>query len=107
METFLHDLRYGFRVLLSKPGFTIVAVLALAIGIGHVRRLLDARIHRLGDVERREDRHLGQRRQRRREQQDQTGEQPQGGGNGLGHRGKAVIWLEVAGDRSPTKLKIL
>ena len=34
METFLHDLRYGFRVLLSKPGFTIVAVLALAIGIG-------------------------------------------------------------------------
>src|SRR5262245_11139195 len=34
METFWQDLRFGFRQLLAKPGFTVIATLSLALGIG-------------------------------------------------------------------------
>jgi predicted permease len=34
MESFLKDLKFGIRMLLKNPGFTLVAVLSLSVGIG-------------------------------------------------------------------------
>ena len=42
MGTLLQDVRYGFRMMWKRPGFTLVAALAIALGVGAVTTVYSA-----------------------------------------------------------------
>lgn len=48
METLLKDIRYGIRSLLKRPGFTAIAVITLALGIGANTAILGLMSSRVG-----------------------------------------------------------
>ena len=61
IDTFVQDVRYGWRMLLKNPGFSLIAVLSLALGIGAntaIFSLIDAVLLKMLPVERPQELYL-------------------------------------------------